>query len=50
MVIIAFGMPLLVLSMALVMGGPFIYYLKRDQEYAITSGLPQEKRLETWYA
>jgi hypothetical protein len=46
---IAIGVPLLVLFMALVMGVPFVYYLKRDYAYEATRGQPDSVRIKAWY-
>lgn len=43
------GIPLLVLFMAVVMGVPYAYFLKRDRNYAGTEGQPEEVRLKAWY-
>jgi hypothetical protein len=47
--IIAVGMSMLVLFMAMVMGVPFVHYLKRDIAYEATAGQPKEARLKVWY-
>ncbi len=49
MIVIAIGMPLLVLFMMLVMGVPFFYYLKRDRAYEATAGQPEEVRTKVWH-
>lgn len=49
MAFIAFGKPLLVLFMVLVMGIPLTHYLKRDAKYAASKHLPQETRNKIWY-
>lgn len=46
---VVIGIPLLVLFMLLVMGVPFVYYLKRDQAYEATRGQPESVRLKAWY-
>lgn len=46
---IMIGMPFLVLFMALVMGVPFVYYLKRDMAYDRVKDQPEHIRLKTWY-
>ena len=49
MMSVIIGMPLLVLFMAVVMGTPFIYYLKRDRAYDVIKGQPEAARLKVWY-
>ncbi len=46
---IVIGIPLLVLFMGVVMGVPFVYYLKRDGKYEATKGQPDSVRLQAWY-
>jgi len=46
---IALGMPLLVLFMGLVMGIPFVYYLKRDLAYDAAEDQPESVRIKVWY-
>ena len=46
---IVMGIPLLVLFMVLVMGVPFVYYLKCDRAYEATRGQPESVRLNAWY-
>lgn len=43
------GIPLLVLFMGVVMGVPFVYYLKRDFAYDATEGQPESVRIRAWY-
>lgn len=46
---LAFGIVILVMAMAVVMGVPYAYYLKRDARYARSEGQPDEARLNIWY-
>lgn len=46
---IAFGVSLLLLCMLLVMGIPFVYYLKRDLAYNSTKDQPDDVQLKVWY-
>lgn len=46
---IIIGIPLLIVSMAVVMGVPFSYYLKRDRAYDASRGLPESERIKIWY-
>jgi hypothetical protein len=43
------GKLMLVGFMALVMGTPLFYYVKRDRAYDATEGQPEEIRIKTWY-
>ena len=46
---IVLGIPLLVGFMGVVMGVPFVYYLKRDLAYEATNGQSESVRLDAWY-
>lgn len=49
MLYVAIFVPLIVLLMLVVMGVPFLYYRKRDQEYTKIKDLPEENKLQIWY-
>lgn len=44
-----FGIPLLIIFMAVVMGMPFAYFWGREQAYERTEGQPESVRLNAWY-
>lgn len=49
MTVIAFGIPFLVLFMILVMGIPFLYYLKRDRASDVAKDRPEEIQAHAWH-
>ena len=46
---IILGVPALVLTMAIVIGVPFVHYRRLDRQFEATHGQPTENRIRAWY-